>query len=157
MGRVIGPWGTRGELKVDVLTDSPARYSPGSVLYLGDDPTRVESSHSLKGRLRVKLDSVNDRTRAESLRGCLLSVPRRDVASLPEGSYYHFQLLDMDVWSEQGERLGRIKEIIVTGSNDVYVVERDRKDLLIPALSGVVLDVDPDRNRMTVNLPEGLE
>ena len=87
----------------------------------------------------------------------LLTVPQNGVESLPEGSYYYFQILGMKVQTDEGESLGTIKEIIETGSNDVYVVALpDRKDILVPALDEVILSVDLDEMLMTVSLPDGL-
>ena len=157
VGRVSGAWGLRGDLKIQLLTDFPSRFSPGSVVYLEGEPARVERSRPIRGGMLVKLDVVNDRTRAESLGGHFLSIPEREVGPLPEGSYYHFQIIDARVWSDQGEYLGQVAEILTTGSNDVYVVKgSDRKELLIPALEGVILAVDLFQNRITVRLPEGL-
>ena len=146
-----------GDIKVQPLTDIPSRFSPGSVLRLGGTPARVERARSIKGGVLVKLDIVNDRTEAESVRGLFLTVPHEEVQTPPEGAYYHFQIIDMGVWSDEGEYLGQVKEILLTGSNDVYVVkDSGKKDLLIPALEEVVLEVDLPQNRMTVRLPEGL-
>ena len=147
----------RGDLKVEVLSDFPERFSPGSVLYLDDQPARVERCRSVKGGLLIKLDLIDDRTGAETVSGQLLTVPRREVSPLAEGSYYHFQIVDMDVRTEEGEYLGRVKQILSTGGNDVYVVsEGSRKELLIPALKDVVIEVNLSENVMTVRLPEGL-
>ena len=119
---------------------------------------RVRRSRELKGGLLLKLDSVDDRTSAERLRGKSLSVPANEVPPLPEGTYYHYQLIDLDVYTREGERLGAVREILATGANDVYVVGRpEAKDLLIPALKGVVVCVDLAAGRMIVRLPEGLE
>ena len=157
VGQIGGPWGLRGDLKVQVLTDLLSRFSPGSVLHLKGQPTRVERSRPAKGGILVKLDTISDRTEAESVRGLLLTVPRSDVEPPPEGSYYHFQIIGIGVWSEQGEYLGNVKEILSTGGNDVYVLSGSgRKELLIPALEDVVLEVDLGQSRMTVRLPEGL-
>lgn len=157
VGRIKGPWGLRGDLRVEVLSDYALRFSPGSVIYLGDQPARVERSRSTDGGLVLKLDLVNDRSAAELLHGRDLTVPQAEVPPLPEGSYYHFQIIGMGVWSQQGDYLGEVEEIIVTGSNDVYVIKgRDRKELLVPALEDVILEVNLQDNRMTVQLPEGL-
>ena len=79
------------------------------------------------------------------------------VEPLPDGTYYHFQILGMRVLTNDGERLGSVSEIIVTGSNDVYVVHQEgRRDILIPALPDVVLDVNLDTATMLVDLPDGL-
>ena len=105
----------------------------------------------------VKLDTVDDRPQAESLRGRFLCVLRQEVRPAPQGAYYHFQIIDIDVWSHEGEYLGRVAEILPTGGNDVYVIRREgRPDLLLPAVGDVVLEVDPESGRMTVRVPEGL-
>ena len=153
----MGTWGLRGDLKVEVLTEFTERFSPGSTLYLDGQPVRVERSRSSKGGILVKLDVVNDRTEADLLRGRFVTIPQQEVKPLPGGSYYHFQIHDLDVWNEKGEHLGKVKEILSTGSNDVYVVSGEsRKEILIPALEDVVLDVNLQETRMTVRLPQGL-
>ena len=157
VGRIRGAWGVRGDLNVEILSDSPSRFSTGSTLTLRGHLATVERSRSVKGGLVVKFDIVADRSEAESMRGQVLTVPQERVAPLPGGRYYHFQIIDMDVWDEAGDRLGRVKEIIETGVNDVYVIDRPgQRDLLIPALADVVLAVSVSDNRMTVKVPEGL-
>ncbi len=158
VGIIKGAWGIQGDLRVERLTDNPDRFTANSRLYLEGRPVRVRRSRELKGGLRLKLDSVDDRTSAERLRGKSLSVPANAVPPLPEGAYYHYQLIDLDVYTHEGERLGAVREILATGANDVYVVGRSgAKDLLIPALKGVIVCVDLAANRMIVRLPEGLE
>ena len=157
MGRVRAPWGLLGDLKVELHTDLTIRFSPGSILYLDGRPVHVERSRAAKNGLLVKLDVASDRAAAESLRGRFLTVPRQDVKPLPEASYYYFQIIEMGVWSEQGEFLGNIHEILTAGGSDVYVVRGEgRKELLIPAVDEVILEVDLEANRMTVRPPEGL-
>lgn len=157
VGRIRSAWGIRGDLSVEVLSDAPNRFAPGSVLRLRGKPTRVERSRKGKRGLLLKLDAVADRTQAEALRGEELTILPEQVEPLPDGIYYHFQILDMRVAVEDGEELGAISEIIVTGSNDVYVVHKEgRRDILIPALPDVVLNVDMEEGVMTVNLPDGL-
>ena len=157
VGRIRSAWGLRGDVSVEVLSDAPHRFAPGSVLRLKGEPARVEYSRKGKRGLLVKLDTVNDRTQAEALRGADLTVLPEQVEALPDGMYYHFQILDLRVQTETGERLGAVSEIIITGGNDVYVVHKDgRRDILIPALPDVVLDVDLDTGVMTVSLLDGL-
>ena len=157
VGRVRSAWGLRGDVGVEVLSDAPKRFAPGSVLRIKGKPTRVERSRPGKRGLLLKLDAANDRNEAESLRGEELTVLPEQVEPLPDGVYYHYQILDLRVVSEDGENLGAVSEIIVTGGNDVYVVHEDgRRDILIPALPDVILDVDLQANRMTVSLPDGL-
>ena len=159
VGRIRGAWGLRGDLKVEVLTDFSERFSPGSVLTLDDRTTRVQRRRTVKDGLVVKLDAVDDRTDAEALRGCLITVPEGEVGPPPAGAYYHYQVIDMEVWDDAGAYLGDVKEIISTGGNDVYVVARPNgaQDLLIPAVKDVVLGIDVPDNRMTVRMPEGAD
>ena len=157
VGKVLGAWGTRGDLKVETFTDSPQRFAPGSTLFLDGGAVRVLRARSHKGGVVVGLDLVNNRTHAESLRGAILTISRDEVGPLPEGSYYHFQVIGIGVWTEDGEFLGEVREILPTGVNDVYVVrDGGKKEVLVPSLESVVLDVDLGENRMVVRLPEGL-
>ena len=147
----------QGDVKVDVLSDSSDRFSPGSSLTLAGRPATVEQSRKIKGGLAVKFDLVTDRSKAGTLRGQMLTVPRGSLASLPDGRYYYFDIIDMAVLNEAGETIGRVKEIIETGVNDVYVIERlGQSDLLIPALEDVVLSVSVSGKRMPVRVPDGL-
>jgi 16S rRNA processing protein RimM len=157
VGRVLGAWGIRGDVRVEPHTDAPDRFSSGSRLYLDGAATTVVSSRPHKGGLLVRLERVDDRNAAEALKGAALAVPRTDVDPLPEGSYYHFEILGLGVWTEEGEALGEVREILATGSNDVYVVRGPAgKERLVPALTNVVVGVDIERKRMVVRLPEGL-
>ena len=103
----------------------------------------------------VRLDAVGDRTTAESLRGTHLAVSREEVEAPPAGSFYHYQIVDMDVFAEDGSALGQVVQILPTGSNDVYVVrDGDGRETLVPALADVLLEVDPEGGRMVVRLPQ---
>ena len=105
----------------------------------------------------IRFDSVSNREDAEPLRGRLLTVPLDEVPPLPEGQFYHYQLIDMAVRTDEGEDLGHVEEILTPPGNDVYIVRKPgERDLLIPALADVVLDVDLASNQMTVHLLEGL-
>ena len=157
VGRIRSAWGLRGDVGVEVLSDAPERFAVGSVLWLKGKPTRVEYARKSKRGITVKLDAANNRTQAEALRGEDLTVLLEQVEPLPDGTYYHFQILGMCVLTNDGEQLGSVSEIIVTGSNDVYVVHQEgRRDILIPALPDVVLDVNLDTATMLVDLPDGL-
>ena len=85
-----------------------------------------------------------------------MTVLEAAVPSLPEGEYFHYQLLGLRVLTEEGEDLGRLNEILETGSNDVYVVSNDTVELLIPALTDVIRKVDLDEGVMVVRLLDGL-
>ena len=145
-------------MQVEAISDSPGRFSSGGILYLNTHPHKIQwSSSLLSGRVVLKLEDINTRTDAENMRGHLLMVPEDMVPSLADGDYYHYQIIDLRVYSQQSEYLGQITQILSTGSNDVYVVSLDGRELLIPALYEVIKEVDVEMGTMTVDLPEELK
>lgn len=88
----------------------------------------------------------------------MLQVDESLLPELEEGVYYTNELIDAEVINEEGELVGRIKEILTMPANDVWVVKREnKKDLLLPNISSVILDVDLNKNQITVNILEGLD
>ena len=147
----------KGFIRVESLSDVPERFEIGSKVFLGNLLSVVENFFWQKDSLILKLDSINDRDEALSYKGTTLRIGLEQVGFLPDGQYFHFQILGMDVKSENGDPLGGISEILTTGTNDVYIVKGlNPKELLIPAIPEVVLCVDVDSNLMTVRLLDGL-
>jgi 16S rRNA processing protein RimM len=91
------------------------------------------------------------------LKNKYLTVKVQDTVPLPEDSFYFFEIVDLDVVDVDGVKLGTVQDILQTGANDVYVVQRDKgKELLIPALKKVVKQVDLEKGIMVVDIPPGL-
>jgi 16S rRNA processing protein RimM len=161
VGRITGAHGIRGEVKVESLTDFPERFDEGSRLLLvppSGPVTEVEilASRFHKGRFLLVLDGVSDRTAAEGLRGSFLKIEEEDIRSLPEGQYYHHELMGLLVVSEEGTALGEVKGVLPTGSNLVLEVHDGSREVLIPFIDDVVRNVDLDAGRMTVHVIPGL-
>lgn len=157
VGRVAGAWGIRGEVKIQPFANSPARFAPGAEVYVDGRAAIVQSARPHRAGLVARLSGVQDRTAAENLAGALLTVPEDALAPLPEGDYYHFQLIGMAVFSEDCEPLGEIAEIVEAPGNDVYIIRKDgARDLLIPAIKEVIVGIDVPAARMTVRLIPGL-
>jgi 16S rRNA processing protein RimM len=155
VGRILGPWGRRGDLKVEPLTDFPERFALGCSLYVDGVTHAIEGSHWKKGRVYVKLSGI-DGAAAATLSQRLLEVPEEELRPLSEGEYYQFQILGLEVRTTEGQPLGKVAQILVTGSNDVFVVHGERGELLIPALHEVIKAIDLEEGRMEVELMEGL-
>lgn len=155
MGRVIGAHGISGEVRVSPHTDNPNRFIQGQKISVGDHIATLKTIKQLKTNLLVKLDIANDRSSAESLNGLFITVTPDQIPLPPSGSYYHFQIIGLQVWTKTGDHIGKITGILETGSNDVYVV-RDRKqtEILIPATSEFILDIRIDCSCMIIKLPE---
>ena len=160
VGRVLAPWGHRGQVRVEILTDFPQRFFALREIWVGVGeerrPYAVESARLHKGNVTLKLAGIDNPAQAEALRGELLYVPVAEAVPLGEDEYYHSQILGLDVWTTEGQYLGRVTEILETGSNDVYVVQGEDREILIPALATVVQQVDLERRRLIVALPPGL-
>jgi 16S rRNA processing protein RimM len=158
VGKITAPWGVRGEVKVAIETDFPERFKQLKRVYLGEKatPSVLERSRLHKGQALLKLEGCDNRDAAEKLRGQLVQIPIEEAMPLGEDEYYLYQIVDLDVWTTEGEHLGRIREVLFTGANDVYVVEGERGEILIPAVKDVVLEVDLAGGRLTVKLLEGL-
>jgi len=101
----------------------------------------------------AKIDSVEA---VEKIRGQFMEVPQGQVRPLPENEYYQFQVVGLEVWTTDGEFLGRITQILPTGNNDVYVVRSDDREVLIPAIDDVVKSVELEQGRIVIEVIKGL-
>jgi len=156
VGRVLAPWSLRGDVKVQPLTDFPERFAAGGHVCAAGVSYVIERCRWQRGHVFLKLAGIDSVTAAEALRDRLLEVPEDDLRPLGEGEYYHFQILGLEVRTTGGEVLGRVEQIISTGSNDVFVVRGPRGEVLIPAVDDVVKSVDPAAGRIEVEVVEGL-
>ncbi|MGB2939789.1 MAG: ribosome maturation factor RimM [Candidatus Dormiibacterota bacterium] len=145
--------GLRGEVEVEPLTDDEARFRPGLTVHAGRRKLTIEAARPTPRGLLLRLAGVADRDAAEALRGEYLEVDSADVAELPEGSYYHWQLVGLEVETTDGRKLGRLVDVQPYPANDVYVVKDGGAEVLVPAIREVVREVDLDRGRMIVELP----
>lgn len=152
VGKVTAPVGLDGSLRVEPYSDVPNRFAPGETLLLRGAPHRVQ--RLIRGRLLVlKLEGVDSRAAAEKLRGAELYVRQEAVPEPPADTYYHYQLLGMEVIDPQGKVLGVLAEILSYPAHDVYVVRGERGETLVPAVAEVVKAVDVEARRMVVDLP----
>ena len=156
VGRVLAPWGVRGMLKIEVLTDFAERFAPGQRLLLEGRPFVVESSQTHRGLLQIKLQGIDSPESAAEFADCYLEVPQREAFPLPPGQYYRFQIIGLQVWTTSGDCLGRVADVLPTGSNDVYVVHGERGETLIPAIEAVIKEVDLEKGRLTIEPIAGL-
>jgi 16S rRNA processing protein RimM len=162
VARVLRPHGCRGEMRLLPLTDFPERFSGMKrvTVQKGDEyrEMAVEGVRWHQKVVLMKLAGVDDPVAARTFQGAHLVVDRSGTVPLPADNYYVFDLIGLTVFSGEGRELGKISDVMRTGANDVYVVDRPgRRPLLIPALKRVVRTVDVAGGRMVVDLPEGLE
>ncbi len=160
IGKVVNTHGVKGELKVMPLTDDPLRYSLLKYVLIDKDGKleeyKIDSVRFHKNFVLLKLSGLETLEEAEKLKSRVLKIHRKDAVKLPEGSYFICDLIGIKVLNMNGSKLGTLKDVIKTGGNDVYVVQHEEKELLIPALKSVVKNIDLNKREMLVDLPEGL-
>jgi 16S rRNA processing protein RimM len=159
VGKLRRPHGVRGELWMDVLTDFPERLRPGLTVYAGEkhQVLHIRRCRSHGSSLLVTFEEFSDPETAGALRNELVYVRAADIPYLPEGEYYHHQILGLHVVGENGNSLGSVIDILETGANDVCVVRRESgSEFLLPIVDSTILEIDLTKGVMRVHLLEGL-
>ncbi len=160
IGKVVAPFGVRGELKVRLLTDIPNRFAQLDAIYLGPEHRRysIKSVRPYKGEMIVLgLEGLADANIAEEQRGFEVCIPLDKLAKLPPDSYYQHDIMGLRVFTLDGRDLGKVVDIILTGSNDVYVIKTaEGKQVLIPAIKQVIKQIDLIRSTMHIDPIPGL-
>ena len=157
IGRIVGAHGVRGEAKMVIYTQRPERLRDLRRVYFDDDPTpqRLISSRLHAGQALLTLEGVTDREGAEALRGTIVRIAGNQAHPAGRGGVYHYQLIGLSVFTEDGTRLGELTDIIESGEVDVYVV-RDSAggEHTVSGPEDVVLEIDPAADRVVVRPQE---
>lgn len=160
IGQIINIHGFRGEVKVYPLTNDMSRFSKLKEVFIDENDQlvkyEVQSVKFLSNTVVLKLKGVDTEEAANKLRNFYIKVDRKAAVKLPKHTYFICDLIDLEVYDEKGMLLGTVRDVLQTGSNDVYVVQNSGKDILIPALKEVVKEVDLWNKKIIVELPEGL-
>ena len=149
--------GVKGEMIMDVLTAYPERLRAGRKVYVGDQHELVEIK-SVRWHIPamlVRLAGCETPEDTATYRNKTVFVRVDELPPLPEGEYYHHQLIGLSIVNESGEALGVLEQILETGANDVYLVRRvDGSELLLPAIEDVIVKVDLERKEIVVRLQD---
>ncbi|HZW04240.1 MAG TPA: ribosome maturation factor RimM [Anaerolineaceae bacterium] len=159
VGRLRRPHGIKGEIVMDVMTDFPERLRRGKRVYVGDNhqPMTLAGLRQHQNALLVSFRGIDTPEAIGDLRNQYVFILAADLPPLPEGEYYHHELLGMTLVDESGRVLGILEEILETGANDVYLVRTpEGGELLVPAIADVILEVNLDERKIRVRLQEYL-
>ena len=157
VGKLRRTHGVKGDLLMDLTTDFPDRIRPHKILFVGDthEPLRVRSVRKANKQLIIGFDGFLTCEDAARLRNQPVYVKASELPKLPEGEYYHHELIGLNVVTEDGQILGKLAEILETGANEVYVVYRENmEDLLLPAIESVILEILPKQGELRVRPPD---
>ncbi len=160
LSRLVKAHGVRGEVRGVLLTDVLENFQGRSTIRWRRDreirELEIEGLRFHGSLLLFKFKGVDDRETARELVGGLLEIPLEELVPLPPGEYYWYQLLGLEVYTEEGEYLGVLEEIMETAGHDVYVVRKGDEEILLPAIKEVIKAVILDEGRMVIHLLEGL-
>ena len=156
VGKVLSPWGTEGKLKIQIETDFPDRFTSNSQVYLDRLPVTIDSAEWHNRKLIIKFNDVDRIEDAQKLGGQIIEIPRSQAHPLPEGQYYYFQIIGLEVRTIQGGIIGNVTEVLPSKSNDNYMVHGSQGEILIPAIEDVVKSIDLDKGLMTIDAIDGL-
>jgi 16S rRNA processing protein RimM len=149
----------RGALLVEAFSEILPGLGPSHKIFLGSErkPATIRSLRPHRKHLLLLLEGCEDRDAAEDWREQVISIRLEEAEPLPEGVYYRWQILGLEVISDQDEHLGKVEQILETGANDVYLVrDESGNELLLPAIESVILQVDLEQGRLLVHLLPGL-
>ena len=161
LGKVLRPHGLNGLMRIRSYAQSVETFLHARNIFLEVNPKKfqefkVASIRPHKNSFLLKLDEVDSIEAAETLRGADIHIRKVSLEQKSEGEYFWYELLGLRVFLRDGPYIGILSDILVTGSNDIYVVKVRDKELLIPALQDVVLEIDLENNKMIVAEIEGL-
>lgn len=164
VGKIVNTHGIKGEVRVISSTDFPdERFALGNHLYIyeKDEKEPVEvivASHRIHKNFNLLTfkgyENVND---VVKFKGSILKVPENQQGDLNENEFYYHEIIGCSVKTTEGQLIGKVKEIIATGANDVWVIQRQgEKDVLIPYIEQVVQEINIDQKEIIIELMEGL-
>lgn len=159
IGFLRRPHGVTGEIIMDLHTDFPERIKDGKKVYAGEkyESITIDSVRPHGNSLLIRIHGYDTPEAVGRFRNQWVYVQADEVPPLPDGQYYKYELVDLEVVDDEGNKLGTLTEIIETGANDVYIVRNESgKEILLPAIPSVILEVDMDARLMKVHLIDGL-
>jgi 16S rRNA processing protein RimM len=161
IGKVLKTRGLRGEVKVLPLTDIPGRFEQLDTVYARITPQNIlrvaiENVRYYKGFVYLYFQGKHSPEDVRMLIGSDLQVKRAESPALPEGVYYHFEILGSEVYTDEHQRLGTVSDILETGAHDVYIVQGNDREYLIPATQEIVIKIDREKGMIIIHPLEGL-
>ena len=141
---------------MEELSDYAKRFAPGAEVSIGGKTFVITRSRRSKGLRLLKFGGVDTRDSAAALANQEIYVDAAELQPLPEGTYYHYDLIGMAVVTREGTTLGEVTQIIITGANDVLVVTGQGGEVLLPVIADVVKKIDAESRRISVELLPGL-
>ena len=161
IGQIVNTFGIKGFVKVNPWVNDVTRFDDLKKVYIKIRKSlkelEIEEVKYHKNQVLLKFKGVENVEQAEMLRNAILEIDRKDAIPLEEGEYFIADLLESEVYTDEGEKLGIVEDIFNTGSNDIYVVKNELgKSILLPRIKDVFKEIDVENKKIIVHLIEGL-
>ena len=161
IGQIVNTFGIEGFVKVNPWVNDVTRFDDLKKVYIKirkeEKVLEIEEVKYHKNQVLLKFKGVEKVEQAEMLRNAILEIDRKDAIPLEEGEYFIADLLESEVYTDEGEKLGILEDIFNTGSNDIYVVKNELgKSILLPRIKDVFKEIDVENKKIVVHLIEGL-
>lgn len=156
VGIALRPFGQNGEVRVHVLSDYTKRFALGASVIIDGQALVIVRNRPVRGHRVLKFEGLDTRDAVAPLANSEIYVDATELQPLPQGTYYHYDLIGMAVSASDGSALGEVTEVVSTGANDVLVVNGDRGEILVPVITDVLKDVDTKARRISIELLPGM-
>jgi 16S rRNA processing protein RimM len=161
-GRIFGVHGVHGALKVLSAGGDGSNFEHYHELWVGPENggdgrwLRVESVSASGAKAVIKLEGVDDRLQAESLKGSVLKIGREQCRKLPKGSYFVFDLIGLQVKTTENRIVGTVRDVLNPSSQSVLVVDSEGREILVPAVKTFIKEVDLETRTLILDPVEGM-
>lgn len=162
VGQIVNTFGIKGFVKVKPFTDEITRFEELKKVYICRknemQEVEIEQVSYQKDMVLLKLKGIDNLTEAEKYKGVFLKIDRKNAKKLPKDTYFIADLLGLEVYTDEGELLGKVDDIFNSGANDIYVVKDEitGKQILLPGIKDVLKDIDLENEKIVVHLLKGL-
>ncbi len=161
IGQIVNTFGVKGFVKVKPFSDDITEFERlGKILVVKNKniiEMKIEEVKYQKDMVLMKLEGIEDMDMAERYKGCYLKIHRKDAKELEEGEYFIADIIGSDVYTDTDQYLGKVDDIYNTGSCDIFVVKDELgKQILLPRIEDVILNIDIEKQKVIVHLLKGL-
>ena len=163
IGRIIRYQGNKGEVRVKPLTDYPERFKLLDKVFLQksdkkDEPVQkvIQKVWFQKNKLILKFKGIDNIGEAIELKNYFIKIDEKDVLPLEEDNYYIYEIIDLQVETKEGKKLGLVKDVLTTGGTDIFVVKNEKNEYLIPASKEIIINISISSQKIIVDPIPGL-
>ena len=161
VGQIVNTFGIKGFVKVNPWVNDVMRFEKLKKVYIiirnEHKELEIEEVKYHKNQVLLKFNGIDTIEQAESIRNAIIEIDRENAIPLEKGEYFIADLLESEVFTDEGEKLGVLDDIYNTGSKDIYVVKNELgKNILLPGINDVIKEVDVENKKITVHLLKGL-